>query len=75
MAAGYAREVVHHLVDHGAIVPLVLPANAGSLAPADVVWKSDLETLQNLCAGASKSGSLHAVIAKYLINEEVAENW
>jgi len=45
------------------------------LAPADVVWKSDLETLQNLCAGASKSGSLHAVIAKYLINEEVAENW
>ena len=45
------------------------------LAPADVAWKSDLETLRKLSKGIPTSRSLKSVVAKYLINEEQAENW
>ena len=45
------------------------------LAPADVAWKSDLETLRKLSKGIQTSSSLESVVAKYLINEKQAENW
>ncbi|MBN2213193.1 MAG: hypothetical protein JW723_03025 [Bacteroidales bacterium] len=45
------------------------------LAPADVAWKSDLETLRKISKGTPASGSLESVVAKYLINEKQAENW
>jgi len=51
------------------------PDSVCILAPADIVWKSDLEILRNICIGAPPSDSLQSVVAKYLINEEVAENW
>jgi len=44
------------------------PGSICLIAPGDVVWKSDLEVLRNLCqepAGSTLSG---AVAAKYLIN-------
>ena len=44
------------------------------LAPADVAWKSDLETLRNLINGIPTTRSLQSVVAKYLINEKHPEN-
>lgn len=44
-------------------------------APADVAWKSDLETLRNLSKGIPTTRSLQSVVAKYLINEKHVENW
>jgi len=51
------------------------PESVCILAPADVAWKSDLETLNNLSKGIPSSGTLKSVVAKYLINERQAENW
>ena len=45
------------------------------LASGDIVWKSDLETLQQLSKGIPSSVSLETVVAKYLVNEDRAENW
>ncbi len=45
------------------------------LAPEDVAWKSDLETLRQLSKGIQTPTSLESVVAKYLINEKQAENW
>lgn len=39
------------------------------LAPGNVVWESDLEALHLIQKGKSAPCSLHAVVAKYLINE------
>ena len=44
------------------------------LAPEDVAWKSDLETLRKLSKSNTTSKSLESVVAKYLINEKQAEN-
>lgn len=39
------------------------------LAPGDVAWKSDLETLQKLSKGIATSETLESVAAKYMLNE------
>ncbi len=39
------------------------------MAPGNIAWKSDLETLRLLCEGKTAAGSLESVVAKYLINE------
>jgi nucleoside-diphosphate kinase len=39
------------------------------VAPGDVVWKSDIETLRSLYRGLPASTTLEAVTAKYLINK------
>jgi nucleoside-diphosphate kinase len=42
------------------------------LAPGDIAWKSDIETLRSLKRNAPAANSLESVAAKYLINERVA---
>ena len=39
------------------------------LAPQDMAWKSDLETLRNIADGKPAADTLETVVAKYLINE------
>jgi hypothetical protein len=39
------------------------------IAPSDVAWKSDLETLRRLGQGLPAATSLEFVAAKYLIND------
>ena len=51
------------------------PGRICILASGDIVWKSDLETLQQLSKGIPSSVSLESVVAKYLANEDRAENW
>jgi nucleoside-diphosphate kinase len=43
------------------------------LAPGDIAWKSDIETLRQLNSGAPASSSLNSVAAKYLINDYRAD--
>jgi nucleoside-diphosphate kinase len=45
------------------------PGSMCFLAPGNIAWKSDLETLRLLNQGLSAPCSLEAVVAKYLINE------
>jgi len=40
------------------------------LAPGEVIWKSDLETLRLLSQGKPAQETLESVVAKYLINEK-----
>ena len=44
------------------------------LASGDIVWKTDLEALQQLSKGMPSSVSLESVIAKYLTNEDRTKN-
>jgi len=44
------------------------PGSVSLIAPGDVVWKSDLDTLRSLRKGLPGQASLKAVAAKYLIN-------
>jgi nucleoside-diphosphate kinase len=46
------------------------PGSICLLAPGDVVWRSDLEALRQLCSGQLAHCSVEAVAAKYLINEK-----
>jgi nucleoside-diphosphate kinase len=46
------------------------PGSVCLLAPGDVAWKSDLETLRLLYQGKQSVSSFEAVVAKYLINED-----
>lgn len=39
------------------------------LAPGDIAWKSDVETLQQISRGLPATASLNSVAAKYLIND------
>jgi nucleoside-diphosphate kinase len=45
------------------------PGSVCLLAPGDLAWKSDLETLRLLYEGKQSVCSFEAVISKYLINE------
>ena len=45
------------------------PGSVCLLAPGDLAWKSDLETLRLLYEGKPSVCSFEAVVAKYLINE------
>jgi nucleoside-diphosphate kinase len=42
------------------------------LAPGDLVWKTDLEILQNSKAGGHAKDTLNTVVAKYLMNRVMA---
>jgi nucleoside-diphosphate kinase len=43
------------------------------LAPGDVAWKSDIETLRRISSGAPAASSLNSIAAKYLINDYRAD--
>jgi nucleoside-diphosphate kinase len=45
------------------------PSSICLIAPGDVAWKSDLETLRQLSQGIPSASSLEYVAAKYLIND------
>ncbi len=51
------------------------PGSVSVLAPGDVAWLSDLETLAAFHKGQPASTSLEEVVAKYLVNRKVSETW
>jgi nucleoside-diphosphate kinase len=60
----------HYYYKAGKLFTTHEPGSACLLAPGDISWKSDLDTLRLLCKGRKSACSLEAVVAKYLINEE-----
>jgi nucleoside-diphosphate kinase len=61
----------HYYFKDGILYGTYEPDSICLIAPGDVVWKSDLETLHLLYRGLPASCSLETVAAKYLINK----NW
>jgi nucleoside-diphosphate kinase len=59
----------HFYFKDGRLFKTYEPGSMCLLAPADVVWKSDLDALQRLFRGQPAASSLAAVAAKYLIND------
>lgn len=60
----------HYYYKAGKLFTTHEPGSACLLAPGDIAWKSDLDTLRLLCQGRKSACPLEAVVAKYLINEE-----
>lgn len=58
----------HYYYVDGKLFTHYEPGTTCILAPADIAWESDLETLRELSAGRSGPVSLAAVVAKYLVN-------
>jgi nucleoside-diphosphate kinase len=45
------------------------PGSICLVAPGDIVWKSDIDTLRGIIKEAPEAGTLNSVAAKYLIND------
>ncbi len=58
----------HYYLRHGGLCDTYEPGSICLLAPGDVVWQSDLQTLRLWSQTAPRALNLDAVIAKYLIN-------
>lgn len=63
----------HYYYNNNKLFENYEPGSIFLLAPGDVVWKTDLEILQNCEKNKSANGSLNSVIAKYLINRNVQD--
>jgi len=61
----------HYYFKDGILYGTHEPGSVCLLAPGDVVWKSDFDTLHLLYRGLPAACSIDAVAAKYLINEHV----
>ena len=66
----YSTEIneIHYYYKDNMLLTGHEPDSVSLLAPGDIVWKSDLETLRMLYQGKSAPFTLEAVAAKYLIN-------
>jgi nucleoside-diphosphate kinase len=62
------NEEDHYYFKDGNLYMKHKPSSVCLIAPGDVVWKSDLDTLRSLHKGLPTSISLKSVAAKYLIN-------
>jgi nucleoside-diphosphate kinase len=70
---GYPTETcqTHYYYKDGALLNSYAPDSIFLLAPGDVVWQSDLKILEAHAQGGQPQGSLHSVVAKYLINRRL----
>lgn len=59
----------HFYYTGGALVNNHVPGSVLILAPGDVAWASDLDTLEAHIKNAQAPGSLQGVVAKYMLNE------
>jgi nucleoside-diphosphate kinase len=59
----------HYYIKDNKLYTTHEPDSVSLVAPGDVVWKSDIETLRSLYRGMPASFTLETVAAKYLINK------
>jgi nucleoside-diphosphate kinase len=66
----YPTEVcqTHYYYKDDRVFETYEPDSVVLLAPGDVAWKSDMETLRQYSDGKPSNGQLNKVVAKYLIN-------
>lgn len=71
----YATEVSedHFYVRDGRLTMTYERGSICFLAPGEVIWKSDLDTLRLLSQGDPALQTLESVVAKYLINEKAED--
>ena len=58
----------HYYSKEGKLYTTHEPESICLIAPGDIAWKSDMDTLRLLSQGLPAPGSLESVAAKYLIN-------
>jgi hypothetical protein len=58
----------HYYFKDGKLLAEHAPGSVGIIAPGEVVWKSDLDSLRAIRQGKEAAVSLESVAAKYLIN-------
>ncbi|MHC1727487.1 MAG: nucleoside-diphosphate kinase [Syntrophobacteraceae bacterium] len=51
------------------------PGSVCVAVPGDLLWESDLDTLQVLFKGGAAQSSLQTVVAKYLLNRKISLAW
>jgi nucleoside-diphosphate kinase len=68
----YATEInqAHYYFKAGGLYLTHEPGSTCLLAPGDITWKTDIDTLRSLEEGLQTAVSLGSVAAKYLINTE-----
>jgi nucleoside-diphosphate kinase len=68
----YTTEInqAHYYFKDGNLFLKHVPGSICLLAPGDIAWKTDIDTLRSWEKGPRTAGSLGAVAAKYLINTE-----
>jgi len=54
---------------NGKLLTRQSPGSVCIAAPGDIAWKSDLDSLRKIAAGAKSTVPLNSVVAKYLINQ------
>lgn len=58
----------HYYFKNNKLLTTHEPDSVSIVAPGDLVWKSDIETLRSLYRGKPTLSTLEAVVAKYFIN-------
>lgn len=68
----YPTEInqAHYYFKDGSLLLRHEPESMCLLAPGDIAWKTDIDTLRSLEKGSETVGSLGSVAAKYLMNTE-----
>ena len=51
------------------------PGSVCLLAPGDVAWESDLQSLQLIYQGLPAPCSLRSIVAKHLVNRKISVQW
>jgi nucleoside-diphosphate kinase len=71
----YATEVCteHYYFKDNKIHTTFEKGSVNFLAPGDLAWKSDMESLKLLNQGLQAVCSINAIVAKYLLNKEVGD--
>jgi nucleoside-diphosphate kinase len=71
----YATKICqrHYYYKKGRLVDNYEPNSTFLLAPGDIAWKTDLDTLQRIADNNPADSSVSSVIAKYLINRDVQD--
>jgi nucleoside-diphosphate kinase len=67
----YATEMskAYYFYKKGKLYTIEEPNSICLLAPGDIAWKSDIETLRQISKGVPSATSLESVAAKYMIND------
>ncbi len=63
----------HYYIKDGRLIMTYERGSICFLAPGEVIWTSDLDTLRLLSQGRDAAQTLESVVAKYLINEKAEE--
>lgn len=68
-----ATSAEHFYFKDGKLFADYSPGRVCVLAPGDLAWKTDLDTLQSILKREKSASTVESVVAKYLINEQLED--